>query len=122
MIFITKLVAYSVEPEKDFARFIRFLKIHSGTATDDTNLIRVMVPLFDIIEVSTLAEIFQNFKPKIWQLINNKFGIYLIQKIVERGVDVELKDQNTPEQVQAAGKEKPESIISARKWIENICL
>ena len=88
VIFITKLVAYSIEPEKDFVGFIRFLKAHGETATEDTNLIRVMVPLFDIIELSTLAEIFQNFRPKIWQLINNKFGIYLVQKLIERGADI----------------------------------
>ena len=91
----------------------------SDSAIEETNLIRVMVPLFDIIEIPTLISIFQNFRPRIWQLINNKFGIYLIQKVIERGIDASISPESSKFLNE---RNEKELMLSARQWIENICL
>ena len=37
------------------------------------------------------VKLFEALKDNIWQIINHKFGIYLIQKVIERNIDRSLE-------------------------------
>lgn len=55
--------------------------------TKDPNMIRIMVQLFGVLTKASVAKIFKLIQDNIMMIANHKFGIYLIQKVIERDID-----------------------------------
>lgn len=87
LIFTTKLIAFSHTPETDFHSLIESITSNPNLIVDETNMIRILVPLFGVLSKDSVIDIFNVMKDNIWPIINHKFGIYLIQKLIERNIN-----------------------------------
>ena len=47
---------------------------------------RILVSYFSILQDDTIKEVFKHLKKEIWNLLNDKFGNYILQKVVERNI------------------------------------
>lgn len=86
IIFTTKLITESQRPEK-FEFFEEIVRKNPAIILKEPNLIRILVSVFTVCETKMLGRIFEEISPYLWNMINHKFGMYIIQKVVERDIE-----------------------------------
>lgn len=52
-------------------------------------MIRILVQLFGVYKKSTVARVFSLIKEHTMFISNHKFGIYVIQKVIERDIELD---------------------------------
>lgn len=85
MIFTTKLITEAKRPSK-FGFFEKIIKANPSIIIKEPNLIRILVSVFTVCDIDMLSKLFEEFIPYLWNIINHKFGMYIIQKVVERNI------------------------------------
>lgn len=86
VIFATKLVSESSN-EKDFYFIENILKESNGAViVKNPNVLRILVALFSKFSDDILKRMFNILKKYTWNLLNDKFGNYILQKVIERNM------------------------------------
>lgn len=86
VIFATKLIS-NCEQISELSFFLDLIKQDPTHFFKETNFIRILVSYFAVGEIPILSEIFEFLKKDVWSIINHKFGMYLVQKVLERDIE-----------------------------------
>jgi ribosomal protein L17 len=87
LIFTTKLISCSQKADTEFKKLVDLLIAKPEKVFSESNIVRILVPLFGVLSKDRVIELFNLIKGKMAKIVNHKFGIYLIQKIMERNID-----------------------------------
>ena len=85
VIFSTKLIT-EINDETRFKFIEKALEKDSNLVNDQNNFVRVLVSYFSILSDDSIKNVFKHLKKHIWNLLNDKFGNYILQKVIERNV------------------------------------
>lgn len=85
VIFSTKLIA-EIGDESKFKFIERMIEKDFSVIKDQNNFVRLLVSYFSILSDSSIHTIFKHLKKNIWNLLNDKFGNYILQKVIERNI------------------------------------
>lgn len=85
MIFTTKLVTECNRPDS-FGFFEKIIMRNPSIILKEPNLIRILVSVFTVCDKDMLSRLFEHLIPYVWNIINHKFGMYIVQKVIERDI------------------------------------
>lgn len=87
VIFVTKLIN-EIDDENEFYFIENILKeTNGGIIVKFPNVLRILVSIFSKFSDNILKRMFKILKKFIWNLLNDKFGNYILQKIIEKNLD-----------------------------------
>ena len=84
VIFATKLINQASSEDSDFEFLVKVLEAKPKIILDEPHMMRLLVSAFSKFENQLLRRIFKPLKKYIWNMLNDKFGNYILQKVVEK--------------------------------------
>lgn len=86
VIFATKLIN-ECSDEKEFYFIEKILKDSNGSVVvKNPNILRILVTIFSNFSDDILKRMFKVLKKYIWNLLNDKFGNYILQRVIEKNM------------------------------------
>lgn len=85
VIFVTKLITESNDESK-FKFIEKIIEKDQTLIQDENNFVRILVSYFSILSDESIKNVFKHLKKHIWNLLNDKFGNYILQKVIERNI------------------------------------
>jgi pumilio RNA-binding family len=85
VIFATKLINQS-KNEEDYLFLVKILEKDPKIVLNEPHMMRLLVSIFSQFSDDMLKRMFKPLKKYIWNLLNDKFGNYILQKVIERNI------------------------------------